>query len=104
MRCWPRPGSALIHSIVFAGFSPEALASRVKDGDATLIVTADEAPRGGRNTPLKTNVDKARDDLRRRAGAGGRAHRRRRPDEGRASTTATRRCSRKPPTTAPPRR
>ncbi|OIP86977.1 MAG: acetate--CoA ligase [Rhodobacterales bacterium CG2_30_65_12] len=49
-----------IHSVVFAGFSPEALASRVKDCDAALIVTADEAPRGGRNTPLKANVDKAR--------------------------------------------
>jgi len=48
-----------IHSIVFAGFSPEALAARVSGCDASLIVTADEAPRGGRNTPLKTNVDKA---------------------------------------------
>ncbi|PIE07301.1 MAG: acetate--CoA ligase [Rhodobacterales bacterium] len=51
----------LIHSIVFAGFSPEALASRVENAEAALIVTADEAPRGGRNTPLKTNVDKARE-------------------------------------------
>ena len=50
----------LIHSIVFAGFSPEALASRVENAEASLIVTADEAPRGGRNTQLKTNVDKAR--------------------------------------------
>ena len=50
----------LIHSIVFAGFSPDALASRVNNAEAALIVTADEAPRGGRNTPLKTNVDKAR--------------------------------------------
>ena len=48
-----------IHSIVFAGFSPEALAARVEGCDAALVVTADEAPRGGRNTPLKTNVDKA---------------------------------------------
>ena len=48
-----------IHSIVFAGFSPEALAARVSGCDASLIVTADEAPRGGRNTPLKANVDKA---------------------------------------------
>ena len=48
-----------IHSIVFAGFSPEALAARVAGCDAKLIVTADEAPRGGRNTPLKVNVDKA---------------------------------------------
>ncbi|SMH31971.1 acetate--CoA ligase [Maritimibacter sp. HL-12] len=50
-----------VHSIVFAGFSPEALASRVNDSDAALIITADEAPRGGRNTPLKANVDKARE-------------------------------------------
>ncbi|GKY87144.1 acetate--CoA ligase [Sinisalibacter aestuarii] len=50
-----------VHSIVFAGFSPEALASRVNDSKAALIVTADEAPRGGRNTPLKANVDKARE-------------------------------------------
>jgi len=48
-----------VHSIVFAGFSPEALASRVKGCGAKLVVTADQAPRGGRNTPLKTNVDKA---------------------------------------------
>ncbi len=48
-----------IHSIVFAGFSPEALAARVSGCDASLIVTADEAPRGGKNTPLKTNVDAA---------------------------------------------
>ena len=48
-----------VHSIVFAGFSPEALASRVDDCGATLLVTADEAPRGGKNTPLKANVDKA---------------------------------------------
>ena len=48
-----------VHSVVFAGFSPEALASRVKDCGAKLIVTADEAPRGGRNTPLKANVDEA---------------------------------------------
>jgi len=48
-----------VHSIVFAGFSPEALASRVEDCGASLVVTADEAPRGGRNTPLKTNVDAA---------------------------------------------
>ena len=48
-----------VHSIVFAGFSPEALAARVEGCKASLIITADEAPRGGRNTPLKTNVDKA---------------------------------------------
>jgi len=48
-----------IHSIVFAGFSPEALAARISGCDASLVVTADEAPRGGRNTGLKANVDKA---------------------------------------------
>ena len=48
-----------IHSIVFAGFSPEALAARVEGCKASLVVTADEAPRGGKNTPLKANVDKA---------------------------------------------
>ncbi|MGR3383522.1 acetate--CoA ligase [Roseovarius indicus] len=48
-----------IHSIVFAGFSPEALAARVSGCEAKLIVTADQAPRGGRNTALKSNVDKA---------------------------------------------
>ena len=48
-----------IHSIVFAGFSPDALAARVNGCDAALVITADEAPRGGRNTPLKTNADKA---------------------------------------------
>ena len=48
-----------VHSIVFAGFSPEALAARVDGWTASLVVTADEAPRGGRNTALKSNVDKA---------------------------------------------
>ncbi len=48
-----------VHSIVFGGFSPDALASRIEDCGAKLVVTADEAPRGGRNTPLKANVDKA---------------------------------------------
>ena len=50
-----------VHSIVFGGFSPDALASRVEDCGASLIITADEGPRGGRNTPLKANVDKALD-------------------------------------------
>jgi acetyl-CoA synthetase len=48
-----------VHSVVFAGFSPDALADRVNDAGAKLVVTADEAPRGGRSTPLKENVDKA---------------------------------------------
>jgi acetyl-CoA synthetase len=48
-----------IHSVVFAGFSPDALGNRVNDCDAKVVITADEAPRGGRKTPLKDNVDKA---------------------------------------------
>ncbi|MEL6550285.1 MAG: acetate--CoA ligase [Pseudomonadota bacterium] len=48
-----------IHSIVFAGFSPDALAARVQGCDAKLVITADFAPRGGRETPLKANADKA---------------------------------------------
>jgi acetyl-CoA synthetase len=48
-----------VHSVVFAGFSAEALRSRVQDSGATLVITADEAPRGGRRTPLKANADKA---------------------------------------------
>ncbi|WP_420324800.1 acetate--CoA ligase [Mameliella sp.] len=48
-----------IHSIVFAGFSPDALSARINGCDAKVIITADEAPRGGRKTPLKTNADKA---------------------------------------------
>lgn len=50
-----------IHSIVFAGFSPDALSDRIKGCEAKLVITADEAPRGGRNTALKSNVDKALD-------------------------------------------
>ena len=48
-----------IHSIVFAGFSPDALAARVNGCDAKVVITADHAPRGGRATPLKTNADQA---------------------------------------------
>ncbi|MFT7595558.1 MAG: acetyl-CoA synthetase [Paracoccaceae bacterium] len=48
-----------IHSIVFAGFSSDALASRVNGSDAKVVITADHAPRGGRATPLKSNVDAA---------------------------------------------
>ena len=48
-----------IHSIVFAGFSADALAARVNGSEAKVVITADEAPRGGRNTPLKINADKA---------------------------------------------
>ncbi|MDW4551130.1 acetate--CoA ligase [Defluviimonas sp. D31] len=48
-----------IHSIVFAGFSPDALANRINDCGAKLVITADTAPRGGRRTPLKSNTDAA---------------------------------------------
>ena len=48
-----------IHSIVFAGFSPDALAARINGCDAKVVITADEAPRGGRKTPLKSNADAA---------------------------------------------
>lgn len=48
-----------IHSIVFAGFSPDALAARVQGSDAKVVITADYAPRGGKATPLKANADKA---------------------------------------------
>ncbi|MCI5044404.1 MAG: acetate--CoA ligase [Aquisalinus sp.] len=48
-----------VHSIVFGGFSPEALASRIEDCGATCIITADEGRRGGKTVPLKVNVDAA---------------------------------------------
>lgn len=48
-----------IHSIVFAGFSPDALAARINGSDAKVVITADYAPRGGRQTPLKSNTDQA---------------------------------------------
>ncbi|MCC6827226.1 MAG: acetate--CoA ligase [Novosphingobium sp.] len=48
-----------IHSIVFAGFSPEALAGRIEDCDSRIVITSDEGLRGGRKVPLKANVDAA---------------------------------------------
>jgi acetyl-CoA synthetase len=48
-----------IHSIVFAGFSPDALAARVSGCNAKVVITADTAPRGGRATKLKDNVNQA---------------------------------------------
>ncbi len=48
-----------IHSIVFAGFSPDALGARINGCDAKVVITADHAPRGGRETPLKSNADTA---------------------------------------------
>ncbi|MGE3624322.1 MAG: acetate--CoA ligase [Bdellovibrionales bacterium] len=48
-----------IHSVVFAGFSPESLKDRILDCRSTCIITADEGLRGGRKVPLKTNTDAA---------------------------------------------
>ncbi|WP_447726705.1 acetate--CoA ligase [Sphingomonas koreensis] len=48
-----------IHSVVFGGFSPEALAGRITDCDSSVVVTADEGRRGGKRVPLKANVDEA---------------------------------------------
>jgi len=48
-----------IHSVVFGGFSSEALKDRILDSDCKVVITADESVRGGRNTPLKMNADKA---------------------------------------------
>ncbi len=48
-----------VHSVVFGGFSPEALAGRIADCGSRLVITADEAVRGGRTVPLKANVDQA---------------------------------------------
>ena len=48
-----------IHSVVFGGFSPDSLASRIADAKSAFVVTADEGLRGGRKVPLKANVDAA---------------------------------------------
>ncbi|HEV2567559.1 acetate--CoA ligase [Sphingomonas sp.] len=48
-----------IHSVVFGGFSPDALAGRIQDCDSSIVVTADEGRRGGKRIPLKANVDTA---------------------------------------------
>ena len=48
-----------VHSIVFGGFSPDALAGRIEDCDSNFVITADEGLRGGRTVPLKVNADKA---------------------------------------------
>nr|WP_260583877.1 acetate--CoA ligase [Sphingopyxis sp. PET50] len=48
-----------VHSVVFAGFSPESLANRIRDCGAKLVITADEGVRGGRILPLKANLDEA---------------------------------------------
>ncbi len=48
-----------VHSVVFGGFSPEALAGRITDCDSKIVITADEGRRGGKKVPLKANVDAA---------------------------------------------
>jgi acetyl-CoA synthetase len=53
-----------VHSIIFAGFSPNAIADRINDCDAKVVITADEGRRGGKTIPLKINVDEALKDNR----------------------------------------
>jgi len=48
-----------IHSVIFGGFSPNAIADRINDSQAKVIITCDEGRRAGRSVPLKANVDKA---------------------------------------------
>lgn len=48
-----------VHSVVFGGFSPDALAGRIQDCDSSLVITADEGLRGAKKIPLKSNVDAA---------------------------------------------
>ena len=48
-----------VHSVVFGGFSPEALAGRILDCESTCVITADEGVRGGKKIPLKANTDEA---------------------------------------------
>ena len=52
-----------VHSVVFGGFSPDALAGRIEDCGSTFVITADEGLRGGRKVPLKANVDAALDKV-----------------------------------------
>ena len=54
-----------VHSVVFGGFSPDALAGRIRDCDSNIVVTADQGVRGAKAIPLKANVDEAasRDDV-----------------------------------------
>ena len=48
-----------VHSVIFAGFSSEAVAARINDAGASVVITADEAVRGGKRIPLKPTVDRA---------------------------------------------
>ncbi|WP_321350549.1 acetate--CoA ligase [Halopseudomonas oceani] len=51
-----------VHSVVFGGFSPDALRDRILDADCRAVITADEGVRGGKTVPLKVNVEKALKD------------------------------------------
>lgn len=51
-----------VHSVVFGGFSPDALRDRINDADCQAVITADEGVRGGKRVPLKQNVEKALKD------------------------------------------
>ncbi len=51
-----------VHSVVFGGFSPDALAGRINDCESTIVITADEGLRGGKTVPLKANTDEALKD------------------------------------------
>jgi len=48
-----------VHSVVFGGFSPDALSNRILDSDCQVVITADQSMRGGKRVPLKANADKA---------------------------------------------
>ncbi|SRP34385.1 acetyl-CoA synthetase [Shigella flexneri] len=48
-----------MHSVIFGGFSPEAVAGRIIDSNSRLVITSDEGVRAGRSIPLKKNVDDA---------------------------------------------
>lgn len=52
-----------VHSLVFAGFSPESLRGRIEDCESEFVITANESRRGGKTIPLKDNVDKALQDI-----------------------------------------
>jgi len=51
-----------VHSVVFGGFSPDALRDRINDSECSIVITADQGLRGGKKVPLKTNADKACED------------------------------------------